>query len=187
MPKRAVAPAGVSGVSWAIKASRSASTSLICASSNSRRSSSLQISAFRCFDSGRPSPVRSASRRWRRSRFTGSYPRIPCVKSSPFMRLTWKTRSAIRVFRSRPIRRLSSSSGVRSLTIEQARGSPRFHAIRARISVSPSMRSVFARRWRRGMAMDAASTMWLSIQASLLSTRPNQKPSSPASWMITIG
>ncbi len=80
MPKRAVAPAGVSGVSWAIKASRSASTSLICASSNSRRSSSLQISAFRCFDSARPSPVRSASRRWRRSRFTGSYPRIPCVK-----------------------------------------------------------------------------------------------------------
>lgn len=113
MPKRAVAPAGVSGVSWAIKASRSASTSLICASSNSRRSSSLQISAFRCFDSARPSPVRSASRRWRRSRFTGSYPRIPCVKS-PFMRLTWKTRSAIRVFRSRPIRRLSSSSGVRA-------------------------------------------------------------------------
>ena len=39
------------------------------------------------------------------------------------MRLTWKTRSAIRVFRSRPTRRLSSSSGERSLTIEHARAS----------------------------------------------------------------
>lgn len=56
------------------------------------------------------------------------------------MRLAWETRSAIRVFRSRPIRRLSSSSGERSLTIEQARGSPRFLAINARISVSPPMR-----------------------------------------------
>jgi hypothetical protein len=44
-------------------------------------------------------------------------------------------------------------------TIEQTRGSPRLTASRARISASPSSRSVLARRWRRDTAIDAASTM----------------------------
>lgn len=77
---------------------------------------------------------------------------------------------------------LSSSSGVRSLTIEHARDSPRF----PRISVSPSMRSVFPRRCRRGIAIAAASIMWLSIQASWLCALPRQMPSSPTFWITAI-
>src|SRR5580692_7030389 len=42
------------------------------------------------------------------------------------------------------------------------RGSPRRQAISVRSSVSPSIASVLARRWRRGTAIDAGSTTWLS-------------------------
>ena len=44
----------------------------------------------------------------------------------------------------------------------QTRGSPRCQAISVRSSVSPSIASVLARRWRRGTAIDAGSTTWLS-------------------------
>ena len=44
---------------------------LICSSSNSIRSSSRLICAFRCEGSSRPSPVRNASSRARRSRRSG--------------------------------------------------------------------------------------------------------------------
>lgn len=64
-------------------ASRSASTALICASSSSSRSSSRRICAVRCRGKFRPSPVRSASSRSRRSRRSGSYPLTPCAKRSP--------------------------------------------------------------------------------------------------------
>src|SRR3954447_14234725 len=46
---------------------------------------------------------------------------------------------------------------------------------------------VFTRRCRRGTAIDAASTTWLSIQSSRFSTRSIQNPSRPASWITTNG
>src|SRR5947207_6882650 len=54
--------------------------------------------------------------------------------------------------------------------MEHTRGSPRLKAIRVRTRVSPSIRSVFARRRRREVRIEAASTTWLSI-ASNCSTR----------------
>ena len=44
--------------------------------------------------------------------------------------------------------------------------------------------SVFARRRRREVKVEAGSTMWLSI-LSLASTRWIKKPSSPASWVAS--
>jgi hypothetical protein len=64
----------------------------------------------------------------------------------------------------------SSSSGVGTLTIAHTRGSPRLYASSARISASPSILSVFARRHRREFAIEAGSTTWLSIH-SACSTR----------------
>jgi hypothetical protein len=87
--------------------------------------------------------------------------------------------------RSREIRRWSSCSGDGVATIAQTRGSPRFQASRVRSKVSPSMASVFARRRRRGTAIDAASTNWLSIRFAS-SRRCTQKPSNLASWTTTI-
>src|SRR3954452_10902580 len=102
------------------------------------------------------------------------------------MRLTCWTRSAVRTSRSRLIRRRSSSWGVGAWTIAQTRGSPRLSASKARTKASPSIRSVFARRRRRDVAMEAGSTTWLSIP-SFCRTRWIQNPSSPASWMTMIG
>src|SRR3954468_18142254 len=76
--------------------------------------------------------------------------------------------------------------GVGALTIAQTRGSPRLSASRARTKASPSIRSVFARRRRRDVAMEAGSTTWLSIP-SLCRTPGIQNPSSPASWMTRMG
>ena len=67
-------------------------------------------------------------------------------------------------------RRRSSSSGVGVLTLAQTRGSPRLYASRARTRASPSTLSVLARRRRREIAIEAASTTWLSTP-SLCSTR----------------
>ena len=77
-------------------------------------------------------------------------------------------------------RRRSSSSGVGALTIAHTRGSPRLYASNARTSASPSILSVFARRRRRDVAIEAGSTTWLSIP-SFCSTRSIQNPSRPAS------
>ena len=52
-------------------------------------------------------------------------------------------------------------------------------------SVSPSIASVFALRRRRGAAIDAGSTTWLSMPFAS-SNRCTQKPSRPASWIITM-
>ena len=79
------------------------------------------------------------------------------------MRLTCWTRSVISTLRSRQRRRRSSSSGVGALTIAHTRGSPRLYASSARSSASPSILSVFARRRRRDVAIEAGSTTWLSI------------------------
>jgi hypothetical protein len=49
------------------------------------------------------------------------------------------------------------------LTIAHTRGSPRLNANSARSSASPSILSVFARRRRRAVAIEAGSTTWLSI------------------------
>src|SRR5947209_18088360 len=70
-------------------------------------------------------------------------------------------RSRSSVARSREIRRRSSSLGLGGTVIAQTRGSPRCQAINVRSSVSPSIASVLARRWRRGTAIDAGSTTWL--------------------------
>src|SRR5580704_3946500 len=67
-------------------------------------------------------------------------------------------------------RRRSSSSGVGTLTIAHTRGSPRLYASSARTSASPSILSVFARRRRRDVAIEAGSTIWLLIPL-LWSTR----------------
>jgi len=134
----------------------------------------------------RPSPVFRPSSCARRLRRSGSYSKIPWAKSSPLMRLTCSTRSATSVLRSRQIRRRSSASGVSALTMEHTRGSPRLWANSVRTSVSPSILSVFTRRRRREVKIDAGSTTWLSIP-SLSSTRWIQNPSSPASWMTMIG
>src|SRR5713101_400974 len=115
-----------------------------------------------------------------------SPPNTPWAKSSPLIRLTCCTRSPTSVLRSRQTRRRSSSRGVGALAMEQTRGSPRLKAIRVRTRVSPSIRSVFARRRRREVRIDAASTTWLSIPSDC-STRWIQKPSRPASWMTIIG
>jgi hypothetical protein len=53
--------------------------------------------------------------------------------------------------------------GLGGTVIAQTRGSPRCQAINVRSSVSPSIASVLARRWRRGTAIDAGSTTWLSM------------------------
>ena len=147
------------------RASRSASTSLICSSSNSSRSSPRVSCVLRWAGSGCPSPVRSLSRHARRSRRIGSYSLTPTLKRSPLMRLTCMMRSSISALRSRPIRRQSSFSTVGMRTIEQTLGSPRIHAIKVRTSASPSILSVFARRCLRETAIDAASTTWLAIQS----------------------
>src|SRR4051812_43546463 len=102
------------------------------------------------------------------------------------MRLTCWTRSAVRTSRSRLIRRRSSSCGAGALTIAHTRASPRWGASRARPRASPSILSVFARRRRREVAIEAGSTTWLSIP-SLCRTRWIQNPSSPASWMTMMG
>src|ERR1700720_3775367 len=71
-------------------------------------------------------------------------------------------RSRSSVARSRGTRRQSSSLGLGGTVMAQTRGSPRCQAISVRRSVSPSIVSVLARRWRRGTAIDAGSTTWLS-------------------------
>src|SRR6516164_6604008 len=71
------------------------------------------------------------------------------------MRLVCRTRSCSSFARSREIRRQSSSLGLGGTVIVQTRGSPRCQAINVRSSVSPSVASVLARRWRRGTAIDA--------------------------------
>ncbi len=53
----------------------------------------------------------------------------------------------------RPIRRRSYSLGVGTRTMEQTRSSPRVYAISVRISISPSMRPVFARQCRSRQSM----------------------------------
>src|SRR5271163_3938991 len=53
----------------------------------------------------------------------------PCVNRRPLIRLTCSTRSAIKVLRSRPSRRRSSSSTLGGLAIAQTLGSPRLKAI----------------------------------------------------------
>ena len=60
------------------------------------------------------------------------------------------------------------------------RGSPRLYASNARTRASPSILSVFARRRRRDVAIEAGSTTWLSTPSSC-SNRWIQKPSRPAS------
>ena len=146
-----------------VSASRSASTALICSISSSSRSSSRPIWTLRCIGKGRPSPVLSPSSRRRRSRRNGSYPDTPWENSKPLMRFTCLTRSAISTLRSRQISRRSSSSGAGALTIAHTRGSPRLYASSVRSSASPSILSVFARRRRREVAIEAGSTTWLSI------------------------
>ncbi len=61
-----------------------------------------------------------------------------------------------------------------------SRGSPRLNAVSVRSNSSPSIVSVFARRWRRGTAIEAASTTWLSIPFAAR-TRWIQNPSNPIS------
>ena len=60
------------------------------------------------------------------------------------------------------------------------------YASSARTNASPSILSVFARRRRRDVVIEAGSTTWLSIP-SFRSTRSIQNPSRPASWMTTKG
>src|SRR5438270_10761198 len=78
------------------------------------------------------------------------------------MRFVCRMRSRSSVARSRETRRRSSSFGVGGTGRAQTRGSPRCQAISVRSSVSPSIASVLARRWRRGTAIDAGPTTWLS-------------------------
>src|SRR3984893_12608892 len=93
-------------------------------------------------------------------------------------------RSRSSVARSRKTRRQSSSLGLGGTVMAQTRGSPRCQAISVRSSVSPSIASVLARRWRRGTAIEAGSTTWLSTPLAS-SKRWIQKPSSPTSWIAT--
>ena len=79
------------------------------------------------------------------------------------MRLTSFMRSAVSVRRSRLFRRRSSSLGLGGRTMARTRGSPRLLASKVRRSVSPKGLPVLARRRRREVAFDAASTTWLSI------------------------
>ena len=74
-----------------------------------RPSTPARRRAFNCLGSGRPSPVRSSSSRARLLRNKAHSREMPCAKSSPLIRLTCSTRSAVRVLRSRQIRRRSSS------------------------------------------------------------------------------
>jgi hypothetical protein len=69
---------------------------------------------------------------------------------------------------------------VGALTSAHTRGSPRLYASSARTSASPSILSVFARRRRRDVAIEAGTTTWLSIP-SFCRTRSIQNPSRPAS------
>ena len=111
---------------------------------------------------------------------------MPWAKSSPLIRLTCSTRSAVRVLRSRQIRRRSSSCGVGARTMAHTRGSPRLYASNARTRASPSILSVFARRRRRDVAIEAGSTTWLSKPSSC-SKRWIQKPSNRACHLHTTG
>ena len=94
-------------------------TVLTCSRRSSSRSSSRLSRCFRQIGRGRPSPVLSASSFWRRSRRTGSNSVMPCANRSPFMRLTFLTRSAVRDRRSRLICRRSSCSGVGAFAMAQ--------------------------------------------------------------------
>src|SRR4051812_18144037 len=111
---------------------------------------------------------------------------MPWANNTPLIRLACATRSATSVLRSRQSLRRSSSSGLGALTMVQTRGSPRLYAKSVRSSASPWMRLVFARRRRREVKIEAASTTWLSMPACS-STRCTQKPSRPASRMVMIG
>ena len=135
-----------------------ARTVLTCSRRSSSRSSSRLSRCFRQIGRGRPSPVLSASSFWRRSRRTGSYSVMPCANRSPFMRLTFLTRSAVRDRRSRLICRRSSCSGVGAFAMAQTRGSPRLWASKALTKAAPSTPSVLTRRRRRDVAMEAGST-----------------------------
>ena len=146
-------------------ASRCVSTVLTCSRRSSSRSSSRLSRCFRQIGRGRPSPVLSVSSFWRRSRRTGSYSVMPCANRSPFMRLTFLTRSAVRDRRSRLICRRSSCSGVGAFAMAQTRGSPRLWASKALTKAAPSTPSVLTRRRRRDVAMEAGSTTWLSMFA----------------------
>jgi hypothetical protein len=68
--------------------------------------------------------------------------------------------------------------------MEQTRRSPRAQAISVRNSVSPSIESVLARRCRRGTAIEAASTTWLSMRRiNILFRRVGKFPASACnSW-----
>ena len=116
----------------------------------------------------------------------------PWAKSSPLIRLTCLTRSPISVRRSRQTRRRSSSCGVGALAIEHTRGSPRLKAIRVRTRVSPSIRSVFARRRsargqdRGGVDHVALDPFGLqhpvdpeAVQAGLLDDNDREVPAGP--------
>ena len=113
---------------------------------------------------------------------------MPCANRSPFMRLTFLTRSAVRDRRSRLICRRSSCSGVGAFAMAQdAARDARFlmlqtdqvaqeplglvcvvlvpWASKALTKAAPSTPSVLTRRRRRDVAMEAGSTTWLSMFA----------------------
>jgi hypothetical protein len=102
------------------------------------------------------------------------------VQRSALIRLVWAVRSLSRRSRSRFERLSSSSSGLGTCTIEQARGSPRRWARKARMMRSRSIRSVFARRARRLTSMLEGSISWLTTPWPS-SLRCSQCPSKPAS------
>ena len=79
---------------------------------------------------GRPSPVLSASSFWRRSRRTGSYSVMPWANRSPFMRLTFLTRPAVRDRRSRLICRQSSCSAVGAFARRRPAARPAYEPAR---------------------------------------------------------
>ena len=147
-------------------ASCSASTALICSSSNSSRSSSRQTCALRCWGDGH--------------RQSGAHPAALADRDA-----TAHTRCALREEQSRsdvldPFhdQHLALPANPAAVFIFRRRrpnhgADPRFTALvasSARSKVSPSILSVLARRRRREVAIEAASTTWLSIP-SLSKTR----------------
>src|SRR5215472_4014175 len=83
------------------------------------------------------------------------------------MRFVCRMRSCSSFARSRVIRRRSSSLGLGGTVMAQTRGSPRCQAINVRSSVSPSIASVLARRWRRGRAIDAVALDAVGLEQAM--------------------
>ena len=137
---------------WFNRSRRARSIPAICSRITASRARSRRISSSVFGGIGKPSGVRSVSRRCSARRSSGLKPRMPSRARAAFMRLTMRVRSPTRFSCSRLGRLASSSSIVGTATMPQCPRSPRSHPMKTRISMAVSSRSVLARLCSRETA-----------------------------------